>query len=172
MNIQTDQGLILVSRTGQETTYTWTDILERSRKTANLLQDKGVTFGKIASLLYYQPALNSSMYSLAYKYWGPSQVPLYPPLRLEKLDTYIERTIAMLNAVDGAMLVSNRRVSKILGRVLEGYQPKLGSLNIDSVNMDTVTPIDTWNPSLTPDDLAMAQFSSGTTVAPKPVGLT
>ena len=68
------------------------------------------------------------MYSLVFKYWALYLYHSIPPLRLGKLDTYIERTIAMLNAVDGAMLVSNRRVSKILGRVLEGYQPKLGSL--------------------------------------------
>ena len=38
--------------------------------------------------------------------------------------------------------------------------------------MDTITPIDAESHLCSPDDLAMAQFSSGTTVAPKPVGLT
>ena len=62
----TDQGLILVSRNGQETIYTWTEILERSRKTATLLQEK--VFSSVIELpLYCQRALIFLMSSLDYK---------------------------------------------------------------------------------------------------------
>ena len=168
---QTNEGLILVSRTGQETKHTWTEILDRSRRTATILQQKGVQFGdRIAIVLPTCIEFFDVFFGL--QILGAIPVPLYPPLRLGKLDIYIGRTIAMLNAVDGAMLISNRRVSKVLGRVLEGYQPRLGSLNVESIDLNTTIPIDTWNDALTSHSLAMAQFSSGTTVAPKPVGLT
>ena len=168
---QTDSGLVLVSRSGQETTHTWTNILDRSRKTATALQNKGVQFGdRVAIVLPTCIEFFDVFFGL--QILGAIPVPLYPPLRLGKLDTYIDRTIAMLKAVDGAMLISNRRVSKILGRVIEGYQPRLGMLNVDAIDFSTTTPIDCWDARLSADSLAMAQFSSGTTVAPKPVGLT
>lgn len=168
---ETNNGLLLVSRNGQETKYTWPQILDRSRKTATVLQSKGVQFGdRVAIVLPTCIEFFDVFFGL--QILGAVPVPLYPPLRLGKLDTYIDRTIAMLTAVDGAMLISNRRVSKVLGRVLDGYQPRLGALNVDSIDIHTSTPIETWNTELTPNNLAMAQFSSGTTVAPKPVGLT
>ena len=167
----TDHGLVFVSRTGSEVRYTWPEILERARVMASVLEKQGVQFGDRVSIVL-PTCIDFFDVFFGLQILGAIPVPLYPPLRLGKIDTYIDRTVAMLDAVSAVLLVSNKRVSKVLGRVLEGYQPKLGLLNVDTVDKQSTAPIDTWNPNLTSSHLAMAQFSSGTTVAPKPVGLT
>ena len=74
----TDQGLVLVSRNGQETKYTWTDILDRSRKTATLLQRRGVQFGdRVAIVLPTCIEFFDVFFGL--QILGAIPVPLYPP---------------------------------------------------------------------------------------------
>ncbi len=166
-----DHGLVFVSRTGMDTRYTWETILERARKMATHLQNIGVTTGdRVAIVLPTCIQFFDVFFGI--QILGAVPVPLYPPLRLGKMDIYVERTVAMLEAVNAVLLVSDQRISKVLGRVLEGYTPHLGLLNVDKSNWTGCMPIDTWEQNLTADHLAMAQFSSGTTVAPKPVGLT
>lgn len=168
---QSNHGLVFVSRTGTDTQYTWATILDRARKMATHLQSIGVTTGdRVAIVLPTCIQFFDVFFGI--QILGAVPVPLYPPLRLGKMDIYVERTVAMLGAVDATLLVSDQRISKVLGRVLDGYTPHLGLLNVDKSNWAGCMPIDTWEPSLTADHLAMAQFSSGTTVAPKPVGLT
>ena len=75
-------------------------------------------------------------------------------------------------AVNAAMLVTNRRVSRVLGRVVEQYIPRRGFHHPRLYQLSQQSPITEICSELTTDHLAMAQLPSGTTVAPKPVGLT
>ncbi len=170
-NHESNHGLVFVSRTGSDTQYTWTTILERARKMATHLQTLGVNAGDRVAIVL-PTCIQFFDVFFGVQILGAVPVPLYPPLRLGKMDIYVDRTTAMLRAVDAVLLVSDQRISKVLGRVLESFTPTLGLLNIDKSTWTKCTPIDTWEQSLTADHLAMAQFSSGTTVAPKPVGLT
>jgi acyl-CoA synthetase (AMP-forming)/AMP-acid ligase II len=164
-------GLTFVARNKEEAHYPWSSILNRARRMASILQESGVAFGdRVAIVLPTCIDFFDVFFGL--QILGAVPVPLYPPLRLGKLDTYVDRTVAMLRAVNATMLISNKRVSKILGRVLEGYAPKLGLFTVESASLDSAKPIESWNSEISADHLAMAQFSSGTTVAPKPVGLT
>ena len=47
---------------------------------------------------------------------GAIPVPLYPPVRLGKLDEYHRKTAAMLKAVDAAMVVTDERIRRLSGR--------------------------------------------------------
>lgn len=164
-------GLIFVSRTGVDTTYEWSDIADRARKMATYLDQLGIKFGdRVAIVLPTSIEFFDVFFGL--QILGAIPVPLYPPLRLGKLDNYVDKTIAMLKAVQCTLLITNQRVAKVLGRVVEGYTLPLGMLKVESVKLDSHAPIASWHVDLHADHLAMAQFSSGTTVAPKPVGLT
>ena len=166
-----EHGLVFVSRTGSDTRHRWFEIADRARRMATHLDKMGVQFGdRVAIILPTSIEFFDAFFAI--QILGAIPVPLYPPLRLGKLDNYIKKTIAMLKAVNCTMLISNQRVSKVLGRVLEGYNLPLGMVKVDAVRLDTHTPIASWHPDLQSNHLAMAQFSSGTTVAPKPVGLT
>src|SRR5690606_15466873 len=90
----------------------------------------------------------------------------YPPVRLGRLDEYVARTAAMLQAVGAVALVSDARVQRVLGRVLDRARPPLGLLLDGSLARPPL--VDPAGPR----DLALGHFSSGTTVDPKPVALT
>lgn len=170
-NANPEQGLIFVDRRGDDTHYTWATILSRAQQMAGWLQTQGIGMhDRICIVL--PTGIEFFDIFFAAQILGAVPVPLYPPLRLGKMDTYVDRTVAMLTAVNAAMLVTNRRVSRVLGRVVERYTPPKGFHILDSIHLNQQSPVTEICPELSTDDLAMAQFSSGTTVAPKPVGLT
>jgi acyl-CoA synthetase (AMP-forming)/AMP-acid ligase II len=98
---------------------------------------------------------------------GLVPVPLYPPVRLGRLDEYHERTAAMLRASGARLVLSDKRIRRLLGRGIAAAQVELGCEAVDALAPAPAEPV-----AIAPDDLAFIQFSSGTTVAPKPVRLT
>lgn len=98
---------------------------------------------------------------------GATPVPLYPPIRLGKMEEYLKKTAAMLAAASCRILFCDPLSERVLGRLLDHYVPELG---IWSLPLLSKLPRALKNPECS--RLALIQFSSGTTVAPKPVGLT
>src|SRR5262249_4069642 len=98
---------------------------------------------------------------------GAVPVPLYPPVRLGRLDEYHQRTAAMLQAVDAVLVVTDERIRRFLGAAVEMSAPRLGSVTASSLDGAGSVEI-----AAASDDLALIQFSSGTTNDPKPVALT
>ncbi len=98
---------------------------------------------------------------------GAVPVPLYPPVRLGRLDEYHERTAAMLRAVDARLVLAERRVRRLLGPAIEAAQPALGCRTLDELPRAQPKSMPVGE-----GDLALVQFSSGTTVDPKPVALS
>ncbi len=98
---------------------------------------------------------------------GAIPVPLYPPARLGKLDEYHRRTAAMLQAADAALVVSNERIRRILGVAIQNAAPRLGCVTASDLGGADADEVD-----VAPGDIALIQFSSGTTHDPKPVALT
>jgi fatty-acyl-CoA synthase len=95
-------------------------------------------------------------------------VPLYPPVRLGRLDEYYEQTALMLKKVNASILITDERAGKLMGSVLKRYTPKNGIHRVEKLHAET--PMSPQAPK--PDDIALVQFSSGTTGQPKPVALT
>jgi acyl-CoA synthetase (AMP-forming)/AMP-acid ligase II len=106
---------------------------------------------------------------------GAVPVPLYPPVRLGRLDEYFARTAAMVQAVDAAAVVTDRGVRRVLGRLMDPavlpQGPRLGLLVAEELNGPLIAEA-AEHRGRAPTDLCMVQFSSGTTVDPKPVALS
>jgi fatty-acyl-CoA synthase len=98
---------------------------------------------------------------------GAIPVPLYPPLRLGKLDEFNSRTTGMLKAVNAAMVITDERIRRFLGVAVANSAPALGCVTASSLGGPTAESVD-----VAADDIAVIQFSSGTTNDPKPVALT
>jgi acyl-CoA synthetase (AMP-forming)/AMP-acid ligase II len=74
----------------------------------------------------------------------------------------------MLKQSGASLLLTNKRVGRLLGRTLQKAPPlKLGAMSMENVPQDFAE-----DRSSAPDDLALIQFSSGTHESPKPVPLT
>jgi fatty-acyl-CoA synthase len=161
-----DTGLRILDRQERALWYPWSEILRRARRVAGGLQNSGVFPGDRVALIYptcveFFDAFFGVLLA------GAVPVPLYPPVRLGRLEEYDGRTTAMLRAVQARMVLADRRVRRLLGPAIEGAGPDLGCQTTESLTdsiLQTQTP--------TTDDLALVQFSSGTTVDPKPVALS
>ena len=95
-------------------------------------------------------------------------VPLYPPLRLGRLDEYHRATSRMLQVTGASAVLTDTRVRLLLGPSVEQARPRLGCHTVDAVmHGDEDLEVE-----VSPDALGLIQFSSGSTVDPKPVALT
>jgi len=84
------------------------------------------------------------------------------------MDTYIDRTVTMMQSISVKALITESRIRRVMGQVVARYRPPLGLLEASTLQKgESLRPRD-----IQPDALALVQFSSGTTVRPKPVGLT
>lgn len=162
-----EDQMIFIDRRERETAHHHADVYARARRAAGALHAAGVRPGdRVAIVLPTgQPFLDALFGS---QVLGAVPVPLYPPVRLGRLDEYYDRTAAMLRAVEATVLVTERRITRLMGQVFARYRPRLGTL--DAASLHTGPDRDPTDSGA--DGLAMVQFSSGTTVAPKPVGLT
>lgn len=98
---------------------------------------------------------------------GAIPVPLYPPVRLGKFDEYHQRTAAMLTSVDAALVVSSERIRRFLGVAVQRAAPRLGCVIASELYGAQEAELE-----VAAGDIALIQFSSGTTRDPKPVALT
>ena len=98
---------------------------------------------------------------------GAIPVPLYPPVRLGRLEEYHSKTAAMLRAVDAALVVTDERIRRFLGAAVQLAAPRLGCVTASS--LDGMNSLEIGAAA---DNVALIQFSSGTTHDPKPVALT
>ena len=160
-------GMRFLDRRERETMLSWPEVRRRALALAGGLLAAGVAPGdRVCIVLPTEAAFADAFFGTLLA--GAVPVPLYPPVRLGRLDEYFSRTAAMVRAADAVAVVSNPRVMRVLGRLLDHVTPRCGLL--DATRLVHAPPTTAASPS--PDHLAMVQFSSGTTVAPKPVGLT
>lgn len=161
-----DVGLRFLDRTERAAWYPWPEIWQRVVATCGRLQHSGVRPGDRVALVFptsveFIDAFFGTVLA------GAVPVPLYPPVRLHRLDEYTARTARMLRAVSARMVLADTRLRPILGRAVADAEPPLGCRTLGELKQGAAEPV-----PRAPDDLAMVQFSSGTTVDPKPVALS
>ena len=156
-------GLVFVDKRESETRLGWGDLYSRAQAFAGGLRDRGVQPGQtVAIVLPTTPMFFDAFFGVLLA--GAVPVPLYPPVRLGRLEEYHARTTAMLHAAGAKLLLTDDRVWRILGETVR-------RADVTCVRVDEVRGA-LLHAERAPSDLAMVQFSSGTTVDPKPVALT
>ena len=161
-----DAGLRLLDRREQPEWLSWSDVFEESRQVALGLRRVGVSRGDRVALVF--PTEKGFFFGFfGALLAGAVPVPLYPPVRLGRLEEYHARTASLLQAVSARVVLVSSRVRGILGQTMEQADPELGCLVLEDLPSG-----DGRLPEASPEDLALVQFSSGTTVDPKPVALT
>lgn len=141
-------------------------LYERALGVAGALQARGLAPGeRVAIVLPTGPTFYDAFFGAVLA--GLVPVPLYPPVRLGRLEEYHERTAAMLRACGAKLVLSDRRVRRLLGEAVARAGGGLACEAVVGLEPRRPLPVD-----VSPDDVAFVQFSSGTTVAPKPVQLS
>ena len=147
----------------------WRDVRERARAMASGLLAAGVRPGECVCIVVpTEPVFADLFFGCLLA--GAVPVPLYPPVRLGRLEEYFERTAGMVVGCGAVAIVANGRVLRVLGQVLDRVRPRCGLLDSGGLAAEPLAEASLHTG--TADELAMVQFSSGTTVAPKPVALT
>ena len=156
-------GVRILDRQERPTLRSWSAMEERARRAATVLSDAGVETGDAVAIVLPTSHAFFDAY-LGAQWLGAVPVPLYPPVRIGRLEEYWLRTSAMLEAVRPVVWVGQRRIASLLGGV-SGAPPWVWASSLGDGAPCGPVRVD-------PDAVGMIQFSSGTTVAPKPVALT
>jgi acyl-CoA synthetase (AMP-forming)/AMP-acid ligase II len=162
----TDRGFTYVDLREQETFRSFATTLTDARRIAGSLLAEGVRTGdRVALVLPTSPAFVATFFGVQLA--GAVPVPLYPPVRLGRMEEYHRRTAAMLTASGASLVVTDDRIRRLLGRAVEAARPRLGLVTADDLKHGVAT-----ERPVVASDLAVIQFSSGTTVDAKPVALS
>ncbi len=167
-----DGGLRFVDRAEQATWVGWSEVRERALAAAGGLLELGAGRGDRVALVFptgveFFAAFFGALLA------GAVPVPLYPPVRLGRLREYVARTTRMLDACGAAVVLADARVKRFLGEAVAAARPRLGCKAL--ADLPAVAAAAAWAAAPAappPDELALIQFSSGTTVAPKAVALS
>jgi acyl-CoA synthetase (AMP-forming)/AMP-acid ligase II len=159
-------GLRLLDRSERASWFPWAEVYRRAEKTCGGLQRLGVEPGDRVALLF-PTSIEFFDTFFGVILAGAIPVPLYPPVRLGRLQEYAARTSRMLSAVSPQLVLADARVLRLLGTAVSGVAPELGCRAPREISDEPGTVI-----ARTSGDLALIQFSSGTTVDPKPVALS
>ncbi|MEM9554852.1 MAG: fatty acyl-AMP ligase [Acidobacteriota bacterium] len=171
-SLEAPSGLRFVDRAERERFHTWGSLRTAALRVAGSLRRLGVERGERVALVY-PTGIDFFHAFFGVLAAGAVPVPLYPPVRFGRLDEYHLRTASMLRAASARLVLADGRIRSLLGETIAAARPRLGCRTLSA--LPSVPPTDDDPDSGEPiraDDLALVQFSSGTTVDPKPVALS
>ncbi|BDG10136.1 AMP-binding protein [Anaeromyxobacter paludicola] len=159
-------GATFVDLREREERRSWREVRDRARAVAGGLVRLGVRRGdRVALVFRTEPDFLAAFFGALLAAAVP--VPLYPPVRLGRLEEYLDATARMLQVSGARLLLASAPLRRLLGEVVARARPLLGCRGLDG--LPAADPLEL---PAAPDELALVQFSSGSTVAPKPVALT
>ena len=156
-------GLAFLDAQERETQLSFAELHERAQRAAGGLRQMGIRpRDRVAIVLPTGPEFMDAFFGAVLA--GAVPVPLYPPLRLGRMEEFHRRTARMLQVSGARVVLSDARISRFLGVAVAQARPPLGLQRVRQGQPIAVRS--------SPGDLLLIQFSSGTTVDPKPVALT
>jgi fatty-acyl-CoA synthase len=161
-----DGGLRFVDRSEAATWFGWGEVRERAIAVCGGLLNLGIRKGDRVALVF-PTGIEFFEGFFGTLLAGAVPVPLYPPVRLGRMSEYLLRTARMLERSGARLVLAGSRVRRILGEAIAEARPDLGCQTIGDLPGSAVEPV-----RVDPEDLGLIQFSSGTTVDPKPVALS
>ncbi|MDP1891158.1 MAG: AMP-binding protein [Gemmatimonadaceae bacterium] len=158
-------GLVFVGLDESETAYSWREVRDRAARAAAALVRRGVKPGdRVALVLPTSIGFMDAFFGTLLA--GAVPVPLYPPVRLGRLDEYLAATVRALRLVRARLLVTDGQVRPILGTVVE-------QAGCDAVRVEQLADAEPGiELDAEPGTLGLIQFSSGSTLDPRAVALT
>ena len=163
-------GLRFVDRRESATWLGWGEVRERAEKVASSLLRLGLRPRERVALIFpTAPEFFDAFFGVLLAGGTPS--PLYPPVRLGRLGEYHRRTRRMVELLDAPLVLADARVRRLLGEAVAGLGLRIGCLRLRDLPTAEAGEVPRER-APGAGDLGLVQFSSGTTVDPKPVALS
>ncbi|MGB6430441.1 MAG: AMP-binding protein [Candidatus Acidiferrales bacterium] len=152
------------------TTLTFGDLYEGAHRFAVELAHRGVSPGDVVSLML--PTSPEFFFAFAGTLLaGAVPAPIYPPIRADRIEEYAERQAAILSNAQAKLLVTFREAAGV-ARLLRPRVPSLDGV-VTAARLLAERHSDLPLPGLGHgDDVALLQYTSGSTGDPKGVTLS
>lgn len=152
----------------QETILSYADVERQSARFGGALQALGLRKGDRVALILP----NNDDFVLAFFgaiRAGIVPAPIYPPMALGQLEPYLDNTRHIVAKSGARVLVTTARIKRLLGTV-QAACPALEQVAAIEGIRESTEPLRSEKIAL--DDVALLQFTSGSTSRPKGVALT
>lgn len=153
---------------GKEELITYGKLLDMSLRIALALLERGLRHGDTVAIMQpTNPGFFYTFYGVLLA--GCIPVPIYPPFRPHQIEAYAKQEAGILKNAEVRLLVTFQQAEK-LSQLLRAFVPSLKEIvTVDDLLKTTgKAPIYRGNS----EDLALIQYTSGSTSAPKGVMLT
>ena len=149
-----------------ETHLTRDELLRRASSVAGALTARGIRPGdRVALILGTGPDYFIAFFGSLMA--GAVVASLPPRVRLGRSEEYHHTTVQMLRTIEARLVITHANARRMLGQVVEDARPELGCAIVAELDGPERSPH-----AARPGDLAIVQFSSGSTVKPKAVALS
>lgn len=165
---RTDIRLHFWEGPGDFEAFGYDELAKGAEEVAGALQHAGLKPGeRVAIVLPTAPSFYHAFFGVILAGAVPSA--LYPPVRFGRFREWQVRTAQMLQAIGAEAVLTERRMFGLLGKPVDMAAPRLGCHTVAALRAQgrRCTPVNRQH-----KDLAVIQFSSGSTGQPKPVGLS
>jgi fatty-acyl-CoA synthase len=167
----TERGYTFLDGALQPKEWSFAALTKEAKRRGAKLQAMGLEKGDRLAMIIPEPE-DFVLSFLGAVTAGIVPVPMYPPLALGRLDSYIDSAASILRASGAKMLLTTKQVSPVLWSLVSKVDGLRDLVLAEKLRESSPGDRETPDVTITPDDVCFLQFTSGSTAAPKGVVVT